>query len=191
MKINSQNWYWHMQKSSLKQNHHFYSNSTLRVLQLTEFHLPPKYVYAALQFFFLCGKENIWQVRYCVFQLAIKMKIKMKHCTYTESYMSNKLCFTLRAGVYPSTSQLNRDITAWKVNMAGQWGQQVKRHFNHCSLSHVMMETYPQALCYRCNLFTYIMHTLQTSLEATIRRSVHKNIISTPDKNLSVALKIK
>lgn len=177
MKINSQNWYWHMQKSSLKQNHHFYSNSTLRVLQLTEFHLPPKYVYAALQFFFLCGKENIWQVRYCVFQLAIKMKIKMKHCTYTESYVKQTVFYIEGRGL--------------SLYMAGQRGQQVKRHFNHCSLSHVMMETYPQALCYRCNLFTYIMHTLQTSLEATITRSVHKNIISTPDKNLSVALKIK
>lgn len=40
-----------MQKSSLKQNHHFYSNSTLRVLQLTEFHLPPKYVCTAIPFF--------------------------------------------------------------------------------------------------------------------------------------------
>lgn len=102
-------------------------------------------------------------------------KWKSKWSTaHTQNHMSNKLCFTLRAGVYPSTSQLNRDITAWKVNMAGQRGQQVKRHFNHCSLSHVMMETYPQALCYRCNLFTYIMHTLQTSLEATITRNVHK-----------------
>lgn len=73
-----------MQKSSLKQNHHFYSNSTLRVLQ---------YVYAALQFFFLCGKENICQVRYCVFQLAIKMKIKMKHCTYTESYVKQTVFY--------------------------------------------------------------------------------------------------
>lgn len=190
MKINSQNWYWHMQKSSLKQNHHFYSNSTLRVLQLTEFHLPPKYVYAALQFFFLCGKENIWQVRYCVFQLAIKMKIKMKHCTYTESYVKQTVFYIEGRGLSLYLT-IKRDITAWKVNMAGQRGQQVKRHFNHCSLSHVMMETYPQALCYRCNLFTYSMHTLQTSLEATITRSVHKNIISTPDKNLSVALKIK
>lgn len=84
-------------------------------------------------------------------------------------------CFTLRAGIYPSPSQLNHDITAWKVNMAGQWGQQVKRHFNHCSLSYVMMEKYPQALCYRCNLFIYIKHTLQTSLEATITRSINKN----------------
>lgn len=55
-----------MQKSSLKQNHHFYSNSTLRVLQLTEFHLPPKYVYAALQFFFLCGKENMTSKILCI-----------------------------------------------------------------------------------------------------------------------------
>lgn len=121
--------------------------------------------------FFLCGKENIWQVRYCIFQLAIKIKIKMNH-THTHTQTN---CFTLRAGIYPSPSQLNHDITAWKVNMAGQWGQQVKRHFNHCSLSYVMMEKYPQALCYRCNLFIYIKHTLQTSLEATITRSINKN----------------
>lgn len=191
MKINSQNWYWHMQKSSLKQNHHFYSNSTLRVLQLTEFHLPQNMYTLHCNSFFYVGKKTYDKYKDTVYFNSLS-KWKSKWSTaHTQNHMSNKLCFTLRAGVYPSTSQLNCDITAWKVNMAGQRGQQVKRHFNHCSLSHVMMETYPQALCYRCNLFTYIMHTLQTSLEATITRSVHKNIISTPDKNLSVALKIK
>lgn len=31
----------------------------LRVLQLTEFHLPPKYVYAVLQFFFFMWERKL------------------------------------------------------------------------------------------------------------------------------------